>query len=82
MTKQIIRNEQSIYRVSDVIGGVSVSRPVETLAEAKKTAHDTLKFAKSLDKEIEEMNIIFYTWPTWYKGEPEPKVLEKLIWEY
>lgn len=81
MAKRIITPAKIIYQVSELVEGVSVTRPVATLNEAKKVVKDTLNFAKNQNKTIEKMSVKQLTWSAWYDGEPSPEPGMKLIWE-
>lgn len=76
MTKKQITPKQTIYRLSYMLNDLSISKPFDTLADAKHEAYALLN-----DKTASDIKITKYDWPAWEQGEPSPTPTHTIVWQ-
>lgn len=76
MTKKQITPKQTIYRLSYVLNDFSISKPFDTLADAKHEAYELM-----YDKTASDIKITKYDWPAWQQDEPSPTSMHTVVWQ-
>lgn len=76
MVKKQITPKQTIYRLSYMSNDFSISKPFDTLADAKKEAYKLM-----YDKTASDIKITKYDWPAWKQGEPSPTPTSNIVWQ-
>ena len=76
MTKKQITPKQTIYRLSYLLNDFSISKPFDTLADAK---HEACKLM--YDKKASDIKITKYAWPAWRQGQPSPTPTHTIVWQ-
>lgn len=76
MIKKQIAPKQTIYRLSYLSNDFSISKPFDTLADAKHEAYKLLH-----DKTASDIKITKYDWPAWTQGEPSPTPTSNIVWQ-
>lgn len=76
MTKKQIIPKQTIYRLSYLLNDFSISKPFDTLADAKHEAYNLM-----LDKKASDIKIAKYAWPAWRQGKPSPTPTSNIVWQ-
>ena len=76
MIKKQITPKQTIYRLSYLSNDFSISKPFDTLADAKHEACQLIS-----DKTASDIKITKYDWPAWKHGQPSPTPTHTIVWK-
>lgn len=74
--KQITPKKKTIYRLSYMSNDFSISKPFDTLADAKHEAGQLIS-----DKTASDIKITKYDWPAWKHGQPSPTPTHAIVWQ-
>lgn len=76
MAKTQITPKQTIYRLSYMLNDFSISKPYDTLIDAKHEAYNLMQ-----DETASDIKITKYEWPAWKQGEPSPTPTHTVVWQ-
>lgn len=76
MAKTQITPKQTIYRLSYMLNDFSISKPYDTLIDAKHEAYNLMQ-----DETASDVKITKYKWSAWKQGKPSPTPTHTVVWQ-